>query len=71
MRQIPVGEALQILVSTCRIQEPGLKYRNVPPSTVSGKQELGKLSDVMEERYVQLSKAGCTDLQGRRRVMGA
>jgi DNA segregation ATPase FtsK/SpoIIIE-like protein len=31
---------------------------------------LAKLSEIMEQRYVQLSKAGCTDLQALRRVLG-
>ena len=38
-----------------------------PAEAIEG---LRRLSDVMEERYIQLSKAGCTDLQGLRRVMG-
>ncbi len=32
---------------------------------------LRRLSEIMEERYAQLSEAGCTDLERLRRVMGA
>jgi DNA segregation ATPase FtsK/SpoIIIE-like protein len=33
-------------------------------------QGLAHLSSLMEERYVQLSRAGCTDIEGLRHVMG-
>jgi S-DNA-T family DNA segregation ATPase FtsK/SpoIIIE len=33
-------------------------------------QGLKMLSEIMEERYIQLSKEGCTDLQALRRVLG-
>jgi len=46
----------------------GERILNTPEEAIQG---LRRLSEVMEERYVQLSKAGCTDLQGLRRVMGA
>jgi hypothetical protein len=40
---------------------------STPQEAIQG---LAKLSQIMEQRYVALSKAGCTDLESLRRVMG-
>jgi hypothetical protein len=43
-----------------------VQYR--PEQAVEG---LQRLSEIMEQRYRQLSQAGCTDLQGLQKVMGS
>jgi len=48
-----------------------LERERIPYTPEEAIQGLRKLSEVMEERYVQLSKAGCADLEGLRRALGA
>lgn len=45
----------------------GERIRETPEEAIEG---LQKLSEIMERRYVQLSRVGCTDLESLRRVMG-